>query len=310
MKLNFSKLNTSSTASNTATGKTISFATSATNNTATTSTADTSTNSKAVTFGTAAGTTASNSFSLSFTNDKTYDLDELVEYKKRNNADCPLIVEVTSDDAVVTIITEKILNDYGVTFSTDSSSDIYYKKMLNTIPSYTYVFTEYFNKYYNEYKAYLSANTAGSVSIDTAAELILNDDSAELQALIASNLATYKSSTINKPQIDWEISDDVASGEKGNDSAYALKPATKTTLGGVIIGNGVNVAEDGTISTDTYTTAQIDKKIDDASISFEKYLDLLQTNILLDSNGTILNDANGNMLVSQGDDTIWQISTN
>lgn len=37
-------------------------------------------------------------------------------------------------------------------------------------------------------------------------------------------------------------------------SAYSLPPATTTTLGGVIVGAGLNVDANGIISTDTFTT--------------------------------------------------------
>lgn len=39
-------------------------------------------------------------------------------------------------------------------------------------------------------------------------------------------------------------------------SSYSLPPATTSTIGGVIVGDGISVQNDGTISTDTFTTQE------------------------------------------------------
>lgn len=39
-------------------------------------------------------------------------------------------------------------------------------------------------------------------------------------------------------------------------SSYSLPPATTSTIGGVIIGDGITVDANGTIATDTFTTSE------------------------------------------------------
>lgn len=111
-------------------------------------------------------------FTLSFSPKVTYDLDEMIESKRRDNSDMELILHTNLSeeylDRLIVIVTKKILDDYKIAYSNDESSDRYFKKVVNEVIGFEMVFNKYFGRYYSMYLAEISNdNLEGSISIDT-----------------------------------------------------------------------------------------------------------------------------------------------
>lgn len=150
-----------------------------------------------------------NTIDLKFTSGQTYNLDQLIFYKRRNNASCPLIVQVRDSDsddrAVIEKITKMILNDYGISYT-----DANYKDVVCQIDDFSNIFDTYFNQYYKYYYDKLnSAKVSGGT-------LILNDILSNIQNIhdgVYDNLiSTDKALTYagdeneyNKPQVEFEF---------------------------------------------------------------------------------------------------------
>lgn len=106
---------------------------------------------------------------LSFTEGKTYDLDEIIANKLRDNENGTLVLRTIGDiqfrDRMIELVTKKILDDYGVEWTEDN-----YKlaETLAKVNNFSRVFDAYFTRYYEEYKKVInSGNFEGSFSIDT-----------------------------------------------------------------------------------------------------------------------------------------------
>lgn len=83
----------------------------------------------------------------------------------------------------------------------------------------------------------------------------------EDESIVAGNEeTTYANETITLPDDLVEYSDETVilsgGGTGGGGGAYILPTATQTRLGGVKIGNGITLSNDGTISVDTEQTAE------------------------------------------------------
>lgn len=106
---------------------------------------------------------------LSFTEGRTYDLDEIITNKLRDNENGTLVLRTIGDiqfrDRMIELVTKKILDDYGVEWTEDN-----YKlsETLAKVNNFSRVFDAYFTRYYEEYKKVInSGNFEGSFSIDT-----------------------------------------------------------------------------------------------------------------------------------------------
>ncbi len=143
-------------------------------------------------------------FSLTFTNDEVYNLDDIVFKKRRDNADCPLIVHVKDDDpideAVIAQITKLILSDYGIGYN-----DTNYKTQISYVPLFESVFTNYFNTYYEIYHKKRTKVNEGSISLTSILEEIVAYHESLVNGFVGESARTYANSdSYNKPKVEWE----------------------------------------------------------------------------------------------------------
>ena len=144
-------------------------------------------------------------FSLSFTEGKEYNLDDIIFKKRRDNDKCPLIVKVdlnnANDAEVIKLITKLILSDYGIENVTDDN----YKTLINDVPNFYSVFDLYFNRYYTLYYNELYNKVAnGSISISTALEEIAyKHDYIDDLLSEASDTRAY-ANVFNRPKVVYE----------------------------------------------------------------------------------------------------------
>jgi hypothetical protein len=106
-------------------------------------------------------------FRLSLQNNKTYDLDELIQIKLRDNSNATLVLRTITNEELKTklieYVTKKILDDYRITWDETN-----YKTQIQYVEQFDRVFDLYFNRYYDEYKKVITSdNYNGSISIDT-----------------------------------------------------------------------------------------------------------------------------------------------
>lgn len=151
------------------------------------------------------GTPTEQGFSLSFTKDKTYNLDDIIFKKRRDNANCPLILKVNpnneNDTEVIKLITKLILEDYGVTGVTDEN----YKELVNQVPNFYTVFDLYFNRYYTfYYNEYYNKLANGSISINTVLEEIVNAHNFADELLEDASHTKAYANIFNKPRVEYE----------------------------------------------------------------------------------------------------------
>lgn len=151
------------------------------------------------------GTPTEQGFSLSFTNNKEYNLDDIIFKKRRDNSKCPLIVKVNlenkNDEEVIKLITKLILDDYGIQGVTDEN----YKTLVNQVPEFYTVFDTYFNKYYTYYYNELYNKVLnGSISIDTALEEIVTKHDFASELLEDSSRTKAYANIFNKPHVEYE----------------------------------------------------------------------------------------------------------
>ena len=103
-------------------------------------------------------------FSLSFTEGKSYDLDQIVAEKRRDNENAPIFLQASLGEVfektMAELVAKKILSDYNIPYS-----DSNYKTEINKIPNFSRVFDVYANKYYRIY-----------IGMDTLTYPISNED--------------------------------------------------------------------------------------------------------------------------------------
>lgn len=89
-------------------------------------------------------------FKLSFTDGKSYDLDEIIANKRMDNANAPLFLQAglgqVFEETMSELVAKKILSDYNIPYS-----DSNYKTQINLVPNFDRIFTVYSNKYYRIY---------------------------------------------------------------------------------------------------------------------------------------------------------------
>ena len=103
-------------------------------------------------------------FSLSFTEGKNYDLDQIVAEKRRDNENAPIFLQASLgpvfEKTMAELVAKKILSDYNIPYS-----DSNYKTEINKIPNFSRIFDVYANKYYRIY-----------VGMDTLTYPVSNED--------------------------------------------------------------------------------------------------------------------------------------
>ncbi len=170
-------------------------------------------------------------FTLSFTDGATYNLDDIIYKKRRDNADCPLIVNVQdndpNDDAVIGQITKLILSDYGIAYTNEN-----YKEQVAYVPLFESVFTNYFNTYYEIFNKQRTQLYEGSISLTSVLEEIVSYHESLVNAMVGENTRTYANTeSYNKPKIEWEygtvydnaLSEDIESFLPDVVNLFALK---------------------------------------------------------------------------------------
>lgn len=214
-----------------------------------------------------------NGFSLTFTEGATYDLDDIIFAKKRDNANCPLIVKVNTessqDEAVIAVITKLILSDYDIEYDTTSTNDddpMYYKNRVHLVPSFYTVFDKYFNQFYQIYYNQLNTNNSlGSISLTTVIEEIQTTHDNIYESLLSNDysVSPYSINGVsNKPKVEFEY------GTMPTDDDY--NPGTAPT------GSGDAIVEKFSldIESDNLVLKYDDQIIEDCSVPVS---DLIET---------------------------------
>jgi len=154
-----------------------------------------------------------NAFSISFTEGVEYDLDEIIFSKRRDNANCPLIVQVRddneNDEKIVKAITKLILHDYNITFDPNDTvtASNYYKKVVYKVPDFYTVFDTYFNRYYDIYYKQITGVQEGALSLDTVIETIQSTHD-EIYANLLNKeetISLYTSLSGSKAQVEYDF---------------------------------------------------------------------------------------------------------
>ena len=103
-------------------------------------------------------------FSLSFTEGKHYDLDQIVDEKRRDNENAPIFLQASLgpvfEKTMAELVAKKILSDYNIPYSDNN-----YKTEINKIPNFSRIFDVYANKYYRIY-----------IGMDTLTYPVSNED--------------------------------------------------------------------------------------------------------------------------------------
>ena len=151
------------------------------------------------------GTPTEPGFKLTLSSNKEYDLDDIIFKKRRDNENCPLILKVNTENkndmAVIKLITQTILEDYGIQNVTDEN----YKTLINEVPDFYTVFNLYFNRYYTYYYNELYNKVQnGSISLDTALELIITQRDYYKDLLEDASRTKAYSNVTNTPKIEFE----------------------------------------------------------------------------------------------------------
>jgi len=109
--------------------------------------------------------TPSTGFSLSFTNDKVYDLDAIIASIRRDNNEKALIMKVNTDSQVVQAIIDRCIEELKILYTAENLEDI-----LN----YQEIFNEYFEEHIDNY--YREASAAG-----IEGELVINEKQTKIE---------------------------------------------------------------------------------------------------------------------------------
>ena len=146
-------------------------------------------------------------FSLSFTTNTVYDLDEMILEKMRDNSERTLILRtITSEELqtrMIELVTKKMLDDYNVEWTEEN-----YKTQVSEIEGFYRLFDIYFNRYYEEYRKYISKlEHPGSISLDSVfREIKLTKE--DIRKYTLSDVAENQSKMISysdrfKPVVIW-----------------------------------------------------------------------------------------------------------
>jgi hypothetical protein len=82
------------------------------------------------------------SFTLSFTNDNEYDLDEIISKIRRDNPNEPLVMQVNFENKIIQTITARMINELLELYNTNS---------INFILDFNNVFLKYFREHATQY---------------------------------------------------------------------------------------------------------------------------------------------------------------
>lgn len=205
---------------------------------------------------------------LSFTEGKTYDLDEIIANKLRDNENGTLVLRTIGDiqfrNRMIELVTKKILDDYGVEWTEDNWK---LAETLAKVNNFSRVFDAYFTRYYEEYKKVInSGNFEGSFSIDTILRTIKLTKE-DIRKYTLTDVCEHQTEFLNysdrnRPLIIWtDGTNDCGCGDNGK-SYDKLANDIKTTKE---LAN--NTKEN--LETNYYNKTETEKKIqDDTSKSF------------------------------------------
>lgn len=159
---------------------------------------------------------------LTLTEGKTYNLDEMITTKMRDNSNETLILRNISDthfrDRMIELVTKKILDDYNVEWDEENyNSAVTIAKVNN----FSKIFDIYFNRYYEEYrKVITSGEYEGSLSIDTILRTI-NLTKEDIKRYTLGDVDEHQNEFLNyhdrnRPIVIWtDGSSDDGSGDNG-----------------------------------------------------------------------------------------------
>lgn len=173
------------------------------------------------------------SYDLKFTEGETYDLDEIIFAKRRDNADCPLIVKYnddnTADAKILESIVKLILSDYGVTWDDNVTKDnpSYYTNVVYKVPDFYTIFTTYFNRYYIIYYNSINGILEGALSLSSVIETIQTSHDNVYANVLSDDYddITAYTETDNKSKVEWDygtLPDDGRYDFSDNSSASAV----------------------------------------------------------------------------------------
>lgn len=206
---------------------------------------------------------------LSFTEGKTYDLDEIIANKLRDNENGTLVLRTIGDiqfrNRMIELVTKKILDDYGVEWTEDNWK---LAETLAKVNNFSRVFDAYFTRYYEEYKKVInSGNFEGSFSIDTILRTIKLTKE-DIRKYTLTDVCEHQTEFLNysdrnRPLIIWtDGTNDCGCGDNGK-SYDKLASDIKTTKE---LAN--NTKEN--LDANYYTKLEIEDKLDNLEISDEK----------------------------------------
>lgn len=206
---------------------------------------------------------------LSFTEGKTYDLDEIIANKLRDNENGTLVLRTIGDiqfrNRMIELVTKKILDDYGVEWTEDNWK---LAETLAKVNNFSRVFDAYFTRYYEEYKKVInSGNFEGSFSIDTILRTIKLTKE-DIRKYTLTDVCEHQTEFLNysdrnRPLIIWtDGTNDCGCGDNGK-SYDKLANDIKTTKE---LAN--NTKEN--LDANYYTKLEIEDKLDNLEISDEK----------------------------------------
>lgn len=107
---------------------------------------------------------SSTGFSLSFTDDSVYDLDEIITNIKRNNSDIPLVMQVNFENTIVLTVTSRIISELLELYSAES---------VEYILDFDTIFLKYFRDHFEEYaEDAKTMTTEGGMALDEKHEKV------------------------------------------------------------------------------------------------------------------------------------------
>lgn len=94
------------------------------------------------------------------------------------------------------------------------------------------------------------------LSVDPAVNSQIDNRNASNFAIVADSHLDYavKAAMCDGKGAAWTVAEQAAAKERMGIGDYSLPKATTTTLGGVKVGNGLNVTDDGTLSVETHSS--------------------------------------------------------
>lgn len=239
-------------------------------------------------------------FSLTFTDSKNYNLDDIIFQKRRNNAACPLIVYVDlnneHDVTIIELITKLILDDYQIEYTNEN-----YKTVVNSVPLFSDVFDVYFNKYYAYYYQQTSKLAEGSLSLNTVIEQIHKyHDDEYLNSRLGETLQTYATPTAqNKTKAVYEYGTSPDNYTGGQIISNENVPTTlKVENNQLKLYHGDTEIPDQTpIDFKTINNQSIFGTGNLSLLTFDDYVKLLETDIFLTATGSYMVDSNDTVLL-------------